>query len=81
MSGMADIDQPRSMHLIELAVDFARQTLKPGGGLLMKVFQGQGFEALLKELKQNYSTVVNRKPKASRPRSKEVYLLATGYRS
>lgn len=81
MSGMAEIDQPRAMHLIELAVDFAEQTLKPGGGLLMKVFQGQGFEELLKDLRKNYSSVVNRKPKASRPRSKEVYLLALGYKS
>ena len=81
MSGMAEIDQPRAMHLIELAVDFAEQTLKPGGSLLMKVFQGQGFEELLKQLKQNYTSVVNRKPEASRARSKEVYLLAKGYKS
>lgn len=80
MSGMSEIDQPRAMHLIELAVDFADQTLKPGGGLLMKVFQGQGFDELIKELRQKYSSLVTRKPRASRARSKEVYLLAKGYK-
>lgn len=81
LSGMAAIDQPRSMHLVELALDFARITLKPGGAFLAKVFQGDGFEALLKELKQDFSQVVSRKPGASRARSKEIYLLAKGYKS
>ena len=81
MSGMSDIDQPRAMYLVELAVDFASQTLKPGGALLMKVFQGEGFTELLQVLKRNYSTVVNRKPEASRSRSREVYILAKGFRA
>ncbi len=80
ISGMVEIDQPRSMHLIELAVEFADQTLKPGGSLFMKVFQGQGFDELLKMLKQKYKLVVNRKPEASRSRSREVYLLAKGFK-
>ncbi len=81
LSGMAAIDQPRSLHLVELAVDFARTTLKPDGALLTKVFQGEGFEALLRDLRSEFTQVVNRKPDASRPRSKEIYLLAKGYRS
>lgn len=80
LSGMAAIDQPRSMFLVELALDFARTTLKPGGSLLTKVFQGEGFEALLKDVKQDFSQVLNRKPDASRSRSKEIYLLAKGYK-
>ena len=80
LSGMAAIDQPRSMHLIELALDFARTTLKPGGALLTKVFQGEGFEALLRDMRSEFTQVVNRKPNASRSRSKELYLLAKGYK-
>lgn len=80
MSGMSSVDQPRSMHLVELAVDLASQVLKPGGNFLAKVFQGEGFEALLRDLRQNFQTVLTRKPKASRARSREVYLLAKGYR-
>jgi 23S rRNA (uridine2552-2'-O)-methyltransferase len=81
LSGMAAIDQPRSLHLVELAVDFARTTLKPDGALLTKVFQGEGFEALLRDLRSEFTQVVNRKPDASRSRSKEIYLLAKGYKS
>lgn len=78
ISGMAAIDQPRSMHLIDLAVDFAENKLQKGGSLLMKVFQGEGFEALLKQLRTDYQSVLSRKPDASRARSKEIYLLAKG---
>jgi len=80
LSGMAAIDQPRSMFLVELALDFARTTLNPGGSLLTKVFQGEGFEALLQDVKADFSQVINRKPDASRSRSKEIYLLAKGYK-
>ncbi len=80
LSGMAAIDQPRSMHLVELALDFARTTLKPGGALLTKVFQGDGFDALLKDMRGEFSQVLSRKPDASRSRSKELYLLAKGYK-
>jgi len=78
MSGNAAVDIPRAMYLAELAVDFADQALKPGGDLLMKVFQGEGFDQLIRDLRQKYTKVVTRKPKASRPRSREVYLLARG---
>lgn len=80
LSGMAAIDQPRSMHLVELALDFARTTLKPGGSLLTKVFQGDGFESLLKTVRSEFTQVVNRKPDASRSRSREMYLLARGFK-
>ncbi len=80
MSGMSAVDIPKAMFLVELAHDFARQTLKPGGSLLMKVFQGDGFEALLQVLKTDFSAVITRKPKASRGRSRELYLLAKGFK-
>jgi len=78
ISGMEAVDQPRAMYLAELAVDFADRVLRPGGDLLVKVFQGEGFDELLKDLKQRYDKVIMRKPKASRPRSREVYALARG---
>ncbi|MDZ7851863.1 MAG: 23S rRNA (uridine(2552)-2'-O)-methyltransferase RlmE [Halomonas sp.] len=80
MSGMAAIDQPQAMYLAELALDLARQTLSPGGTFLAKVFQGEGFDAFLKELRGSFTRVVTRKPEASRARSREVYLLAEGFR-
>lgn len=80
MSGMAAIDQPQAMALVELALDLARQTLSPGGAFLAKVFQGEGFDTLLKELRGSFTRVVTRKPEASRARSREVYLLAEGFR-
>lgn len=78
MSGNKGVDIPRAMYLVELCVELADQVLKPKGDLLMKVFQGEGYEALLRGLRERYSKVITRKPKASRPRSKEVYLLARG---
>jgi 23S rRNA (uridine2552-2'-O)-methyltransferase len=80
ISGMESVDMPKAYYLCELALDLARQVLKPGGGLLVKLFQGEGFEAYNKELKASFSRVVMRKPKASRARSREVYALATGFR-
>ncbi len=80
MSGMSAIDQPRAIYLAELALDMACQILKPGGTLLMKVFQGEGFEALLRDTRSHFERVQSRKPKASRPRSREVYQLAKGYK-
>ena len=80
ISGMEAVDQPRSMYLAELAVDLAKQVLRPGGDLLFKVFQGEGFDALIKDLRQRFTKVVIRKPKASRPRSREVYVLARGFK-
>jgi len=79
ISGMGSVDMPRAYYLCELALDLAQQVLKPGGGLLVKLFQGEGFEAYNKTLKASFSKVVMRKPKASRARSREVYALATGF--
>jgi 23S rRNA (uridine2552-2'-O)-methyltransferase len=79
ISGMEVVDIPRSYYLAELALDLARQVLKPGGGLLTKLFQGEGFDVYQKELKRSFKRVVIRKPKASRARSREIYALATGF--
>lgn len=78
MSGQASIDIPRAMALAELALDFALPILHPQGGLLVKVFQGEGFDAFLLEIKRRFKTTLIRKPKASRDRSREVYILAKG---
>jgi 23S rRNA (uridine2552-2'-O)-methyltransferase len=81
MSGMRDIDLPRVMYLAELALDLARTVLKPDADFLVKVFHGEGYEELQKALKSSFSSVKVRKPKASRARSSEIYLLAAGFRS
>lgn len=78
ISGMDAVDQPRIMYLAELAVDFAERVVRPGGELLIKVFQGEGFDELVRSLRSHYQKVVIRKPRASRPRSREVYALARG---
>jgi 23S rRNA (uridine2552-2'-O)-methyltransferase len=80
MMGISDVDHDRSMHLVDLAVDFASHALRPGGDLLMKVFQGREFQPLVARLRRQFETVKLRKPKASRTRSAEVYVLARGYR-
>ncbi|MAT52653.1 MAG: 23S rRNA (uridine(2552)-2'-O)-methyltransferase RlmE [Porticoccaceae bacterium] len=80
MSGMKAVDQPKAMYLVELALDMAHQVLKPGGGFVAKVFQGEGFDELLIQLKQAFKSVAVRKPEASRARSSEVYLVAKDYR-
>ena len=79
-SGIKAVDQPRGMYLAELALDFVRQCLRPGGDFLVKVFQGEGFDSFLKELRLAFATVAPRKPAASRARSAERYLLARNYR-
>ena len=76
MSGMAEVDHDRSMHLVELALDFVRAQLQPGGDFLVKVFQGRGFQPFVQQLKAAFATVKVRKPPASRARSPELYLLA-----
>ncbi|MGD8673614.1 MAG: 23S rRNA (uridine(2552)-2'-O)-methyltransferase RlmE [Thiogranum sp.] len=78
ITGVDAVDQPRAMYLAELAVDFADRVLRPGGDLLVKLFQGEGFDPLLRDLRARYDKVVMRKPRASRPRSREVYALARG---
>lgn len=80
ISGMDSVDMPRAYYLCDLALDLARQVLKPGGNLLVKLFQGEGFEVYNKELKVSFGKVVMRKPKASRARSREMYALATGFK-
>ena len=77
-SGMTAVDQPRAMHLAELAMDFADGQLRSGGTFLIKLFQGTGFDDYVRELRRRYAKVVIRKPAASRNRSPEVYALATG---
>jgi 23S rRNA (uridine2552-2'-O)-methyltransferase len=78
MSGMATTDQAKAMYLAELALEFVRIHLKPGGDFLVKLFQGEGFDEYVREVRPLFDKVQVRKPKASRPRSREVYLLARG---
>jgi 23S rRNA (uridine2552-2'-O)-methyltransferase len=75
ISGIDLSDQARSIHLAELALEFAALHLKPGGAFLVKVFQGVGFEDYVKAMRKHFAKVVSRKPKASRDRSSEVYML------
>ena len=81
MSGIPDVDQPKAMYLVELALDMARQVLKPEGHFVCKVFQGEGFDVWLKECRALFKQVVTRKPDASRSRSREVYIVGKGFRS
>lgn len=81
MSGIRAADQARSMLLIEYALDFAREFLKPGGGLLVKAFDGAGLQNYVQSLRPLFTQVVYRKPKASRDKSREVYILAKGWRA
>lgn len=81
MSGMAVMDQARSMYLVELALDFSRKWLKPGGNFVVKVFIGSGFDELVKTMRPDFDKVLTRKPKASRDRSAETYLLGLGRKS
>jgi 23S rRNA (uridine2552-2'-O)-methyltransferase len=76
MAGIDAVDQPRSMYLAELAFEFADRVLVPGGDVLVKLFQGAGFEEIIKSARGRYGRVVTKKPKASRTRSAEIYLLA-----
>lgn len=81
VSGVNAVDQPRAMYLSEMAVDFAEEFLQPGGNILVKVFQGQGFEALLKRVRGSFLRLSIRKPKSSRPESRELYLVARDYKA
>jgi 23S rRNA (uridine2552-2'-O)-methyltransferase len=80
MTGIAEVDHARSMHLVELALDFAKRSLAPGGDFLTKVFQGREFEPLMHTLRAAFGSVKVRKPPASRARSAELYLLARNFR-
>lgn len=79
MSGVRNVDQPRAMFLSELALDLARQLLSEGGSFLAKVFQGEGFDEYIRDMRRDFAKVLTRKPRASRPRSREVYVLGRGY--
>ena len=79
-SGNRAVDQPRAMELAELALDFAQQALTPGGAFIAKLFQGEGFDGYLGNCRTTFEQVRCVKPKASRPRSPEVYLVGTGFR-
>ena len=81
MSGVASVDQARSIGLAELALDFAVNHLKPQGNFLVKVFQGSGFEELVAEIRRRFARVMIRKPEASRSRSNEVYLVGKGLKA
>ena len=80
LSGTKAIDQPKMMYLAELALEFATSVLKPGGTFLTKVFTGEGIDEYKKELRQHFAKIVVRKPKASRARSSEIYLMAKGFK-
>jgi 23S rRNA (uridine2552-2'-O)-methyltransferase len=79
ISGIAMSDQARVMHLAELALEFSAKHLKHGGNLLVKVFQGSGFEEFLRQMRTQFKSVATRKPEASRGRSSELYLLGKGH--
>lgn len=80
MTGVASVDQARVMNLAELVLEFSDKTLKPGGSLLIKAFQGSGFNELYAQLRRRFEKLVARKPSASRAESKEIYLLGRGFR-
>ncbi len=80
ISGVAASDQASSMYLVELTLDMVRQVLKPGGNYVVKVFQGEGSDQFLKDVRSSFEKVVIRKPEASRPRSREVYFVAKGFK-
>ncbi len=80
MSGLKAVDQPKAMFLCELALDLAGRVLRPGGDFLIKIFQGEGFDSYLREIRGQFDRVSMRKPLSSRDRSREQYLLARGFR-
>ncbi len=80
ISGVNAADQASSMYLVELALDMARQVLKPKGCFVAKVFQGEGYDEYLKDVRSSFDKVVIRKPDASRPRSREVYFVGKGFK-
>ncbi len=80
ISGNKEVDQPKAIYLGELALDAAQSILAKGGTFLIKMFQGAGFDEYHNQVRQNFNSVVIRKPKASRSRSNEVYILAKGFK-
>ncbi len=80
MSGVNAVDQPRAIYLVELALDMAQKVLAPGGTFVAKLFHGEGFDEVFQMAKGSFFKVLTRKPKASRPRSREVYMVAKEFR-
>ena len=80
ISGVIAVDQAKSMGLAELALDFVHKTLKPGGAMLVKTFQGEGFNEFYAQMRRNFEKIVTRKPQASRSESREIYLLGKGFK-
>ncbi len=80
MSGVNAVDQPRVIYLVELALAMAQQVLAPGGTFVAKLFHGEGFDQVFQDAKGSFGKVLTRKPKASRPRSREVYMVAKEFR-
>lgn len=80
LSGMKDVDQPRSSYLVELAIDYADRVLKPGGALVAKCFEGEGIETLRVAFRCRFDRMSNFKPRASRQKSREIYLIGRGYK-
>jgi 23S rRNA (uridine2552-2'-O)-methyltransferase len=80
MSGMAAVDQPRAIYLVELALDMAQQVLVQDGVFVTKIFHGEGFDEIFRAARGSFQKVLTRKPKASRPRSREVYMVAKGFK-
>jgi|TARA_B100001063_G_scaffold233924_1_gene250724 23S rRNA (uridine2552-2'-O)-methyltransferase len=80
ISGIRGVDQIKAIYLIELALDMACEVLKPGGNFVVKAFHGEGFDQYVLELKKRFKQVVSRKPDASRPRSREVYIVAKDFK-
>ena len=81
LSGMREIDQPRAMYLAELALESASRMLRPGGALLVKCFEGEGITQFRQVLSRAFKQLFNMKPKASRPKSREIYMLARGFKA
>jgi 23S rRNA (uridine2552-2'-O)-methyltransferase len=81
LSGMREIDQPRAMYLAELALESASRMLRPGGALLVKCFEGEGITQFRQVLSRAFKQLFNLKPKASRPKSREIYMLARGFKA
>ena len=80
IAGNNSVDQPRAMYLVELALDMCRQVLAPNGSFVVKVFQGEGFDQYVKDVREMFKVVKIRKPDSSRARSREVFIVATGYK-
>jgi 23S rRNA (uridine2552-2'-O)-methyltransferase len=80
LSGMKDIDQPRAVYLVELALDFAEQHLQQGGAFLAKCFEGEGIDPIRESIRNKFKQLNNVKPKASRGKSREIYLLGRGFK-